>query len=502
MKNKISKVIYIIMLTILFAGLLVFASQQKSFWEDEVFTSNYASRSQDELASMAAWDVHPPMYLYMVRWWGQRYGFDEIGLRSLSILFAIVALLLTYKLSLDLLGARTALVAITLTAIMPLLVMYGHNARYYSLAAALALFVAFTMYRFTRPIQILFLLFYVASGTAFLYLIYAAASVLIAGNLWWLIRWLTKKETRSFWSLLMWLAAQVAIVLLYLPGLRQLFTVTGRFSQLVAVQNWMVEIVKRAGYFGFVSSVGETISPLNPLAWLGVVTVIGLGIYAITKNWKNLNFWLPITFFFMIAGINLAVTFNTEVSESWQNVSYRALYAFPFFMIWLSAGITSLKPRYAWVVGGILCMVYAVGIFNYFTNRQFLRPVYSVPWQLIFRQVRAEASPDALVVCGYGDSSCYYYATQAGFYDNNLGNWANLIKMDYPEVWFVQTNLGRDEDYKPKQLAILTEISTRYPAQEIYNYAKQDPRIRWLKGLLTDQDDYEYRVNVIRFYKP
>ena len=290
MKPKVLIAIYLGILIAVFGVMLFAAAQQKSFWEDEVFTASYAGQSADTLSELAAWDVHPPMYLFMARWWGQRFGFDEIGLRSLSILFAIIAVLLTYKLSLDLLGRSSALVATTLTAFLPLLVMYGHNARYYSLAVALAVLAAFTMFRFTHPTHILFLLAYIATGTVFLYLIYAAASVLIACNLWWMIRWAIKKEARSIWSLLMWIAAQAVIIFLYLPGLRQLTTVTGRFSQLQAVDNWLVEIVKRAAYLGYVASVGETISPLNPLAWLGILAVVGLCVFAIIRNWKSLNF--------------------------------------------------------------------------------------------------------------------------------------------------------------------------------------------------------------------
>jgi uncharacterized membrane protein len=502
LKGNLGKSLFVILCVAFFAGLLATASQVKSLWEDEVFIVNYSQQSLEKLAVTASWENHPPTYLYMAHYWGEWFGYDANGLRSMSILFAVIGLLFTYLLARDILGERTARITLLLTAIMPLLVMFSHNARYYSLAFALAMLVAFSMNRFAGPGKILYLLLYVASGAALLYLIFSGASVLLAANAWWLLRWLRDKTRRNFLSLLMWFLAQVAIILLYLPGWNQLFAVSERFSQIVELENQIIEIAKRAMYFGFVASVGESISPLNPISWVGILAVVTICIYAIFRNRKNLNLWLPILFFLLITGINLVFTFSSAIAQTWQNVSYRALYAIPFLMIWIAAGIASMKPRLAWVAGGILCAIYALGVVNYLTNRQMIRPVYSVPWQTIFMDIQEKAQPGALVLCGNGDNSCNYYSTRAGFSDNFLGNWEKQKANEFPEVWFVLTNLGREDDRKEFQEEVLDELEQLYPAQDRVNYAKQDPGIRRLKSLMTDQEDYEFRVNVIRFYQP
>jgi uncharacterized membrane protein len=505
MKPKLKKTLYIIALLILVGTLLFVAADQKSFWEDEAFTADFAQQSPGDLLKGVAWDVHPPLFMFLIGQWGRQFGFNELGLRSFSILWALIALLLTYKLALDLLGERTALVAITLMGLTPLMVLYGHNARYYSLAMVLALFAAWSTLRFFRPNHVVYLLIYIVSGTAFLYLLFAAASALLACNFWWLARWIRQKKDRSYAGLVLWLLSQGLIVVLYLPGLPFLQSVTGRFSKLVEVSNWFVEIAKRAGYYGFVSAVGETLSPLNPLAWLGILVLVGAAVYAVVKNYRSLKFWLPVSFFLVIAGVNLLVTFNVAVSATWQNLTYRALYAYPFLMIWLGAGFASMKPRWAVISAAAIALVFVFGIFNYFTNRQFIRPVFTVPWSAIFERIQTEAKPGALVMCGFGDFSCDYYANRYGLGQNNLNNWTNLKNDEYPEVWYIQTNLSREDLYgdQPNQQAqFFDEMARRYPMNSAYNYAGQDASIRWLKAKFLNQDYFDYRVNVRKFFGP
>ena len=506
MKPTLLKIFYILALLVLAGGLLVYAARQKSFWEDESFTATFAKVDPSEiLQGGMAWDVHPPLYLYLIGQWGRQFGFNEIGLRSFSILCTMVALLLTYKLALDLLGEREALIGTALTAFMPLVIMFGHNARYYSLAMVLALLAAWSALRFVKPRQALYLLIYILTCAAFLYLIIAAVVVLAACNLWWLARWLMQKEKRQIGSLLLWLFAQVVIVGLYLPGLRIFQSVTGRFSNLAQVGNLWVELIKRAGYYSFVSAVGETISPANPFAWLGVSIVIGVAIYALWKNWRRMNFWLPVSFFVIIAVVNLIITFNVAVSATWQNLTYRGLYAYPFLMIWLGAGFASMKVRWVGVSVAALLVVFMVGTFNYLTGRQYLRPVYSVPWNQIFQRIQQESGKETLVICGYGDSSCFYYADRYGFGQHNLGNWTSQKPQNPAELWYIQTNLGRIEasdNLLASQEEFLAEMTRRYPNPMVYNYAPQDPSIRSLKARFLNRDENEYRVIVHKFIRP
>ncbi len=505
MRGKTLPTLYLLAILALAAALLFAAAAQKSFWEDEAFTAIFAQKDTSELLEGLSWDVHPPLYLLLVNQWGKVFGFDELGLRSFSILWSLAALLLAYKLARDLIGEPAALLALTLLALNPLLLMYGFNARYYAMAVFMSLALAWAALRFQRPGQLGFLLLYLLSSVAFLYLLFAAFVVIAAANLWWLARWLVQKQERSAGALALWLAAQAAVVGLYWPGLQILQTVGGRFGELAQVSSWPLEIAKRAGYYAFVSAVGETLSPLNPLAWIGGLVFAGLLIYALAKNLRSLNFWLPASFGLLIAIVNLLLTFNVAVSQTWQNLTYRALYLYPFLMIWLAVGLVGLKPAWRSGLGAALLLAFCLANVNYFMNRQFLRPLYTVPWKSIVQQVQAEMAPGGLAVCGYGDSSCYYYLGKAGLGQNDLNNWANLSKSSYPEVWYIQTNLGRGEfygDLPALQQTFLDEMAGRYSLSEQTNFAPQDPGIRSLKNRFLGQEDYEYRVYLYRFFTP
>ena len=141
-----------------------------------------------------------------------------------------------------------------------------------------------------------------------------------------------------------------------------------------------------------------------------------------------------------------------------------------------------------------------MGLFNYFTNRQFIQPIFAVPWRSIFEMIQVESKPDVLVICDGGDYACGYYSIRYGYGKNSSGSWNP--KSEYEEVWWIQTNLGRGSPGQDAKNINLDLLSANFQASEIYNYARQDESIRWLKTELMGQEDYEYRVVVFRFYNP
>jgi len=255
-------------------------------------------------------------------------------------------------------------------------------------------------------------------------------------------------------------------------------------------------------YFIYVISLGETLSPLNPLAWIGIITVAAIAAYAFIQNHKITEFWLPIIFLLLISAVNIGITFNALVAETWQNLPYRTFYAIPFLAMLLSSGLSAMKPKTTIFSSGILLVVFLFGNIFYFSDKQFLRPIFSVPWRSIFSQITEKSQPEVLVICGHGDFTCSYYSERNGYGKFSPRDWKLLSEHDYSEVWWVQSNLARETSARDPDEAIREEISQRYMARETFNYSPQDPSIRWLKIKLFDQNDYEYRVNVYRFFNP
>jgi uncharacterized membrane protein len=489
----------ILLITIFLAALalLAGAAAQKSFWEDEAFTARIAQNNLDGVLEATARDVHPPLYLLLVSQWGALFGYEELGLRSLSIFFALVTLILAYKLAAAAAGPRAGLFTLAVLAFSPLFVMYAHNARYYSMTAAFSLLAVYATYRFQVTRRWPYLLVYVFSGTLLLYLLFAAAAVLLACNLWWLVSW-WRERPRS--GIIAWLLAQVAVMLLYLPGYRIFATVLekgGGFPSTLV--DWLLEIFKRVGYLGFVFGVGETYSPLNPLAWLGLLLVAALAVIALLRRARKAGLWLALMVLLAVALTNIVISLDSAVATTWQNISYRAFYGLPFLAIVVGVGLSTLRPRSGLAISALLLVVYAAGIGNYFSNRQFIRPIYAVPWRQIFTQIRAQAPPDAVVICNRTDYACPYYAGRFGIERYKPTDWESLAAKPPSELWWLNSNLGLSRYDEDPELAILQQVQTAYACFDIYNYGLQEASIRWIKSALMGQQDYEYRLNVYKF---
>jgi uncharacterized membrane protein len=493
--------ILLILVVVISIGLQLWAASRQSYWEDEAFTAIIASRGPTEVAKAVDWDVHPPLYLYLAAYWGQIYGSQELGLRFLSILFSEFTLFLTYLLATDLLGKKTGLCAVILLAFSPLFLMFGHNARYYSLSAVFALLVVYFMWLYIKSGKLRYLLMYIVSSILFLYLLFAAAVVLVACNLWYLWGW-RLKENRSGRSLLFWALAQLLVLAAYYPGFQSLFNLVQRTAEVASVSNWLVELIKRFIYTGYVFGLGETLSPLNPLAWIGGIILIGTGLYAIKSQRHNRDFWLPVFIVFIVILSGLLVSVNAAVSSTWQNLPVRAFYVLPFLAIWLGAGLVALKPRWMAVAGALIAIVYAAGIYNYFSGAQYLRPIFSVPWRTLFQDIQSQARPGAAVVCGTGDSACGYYSDLFGFGSPSISSLQNQTGVTAPEVWWIRIYLSRIFQGKDDEQAILDQLARQYGAVSTHGYGQQDPSLRQLKSRFLGQDNYEYRVVVYRFYNP
>jgi hypothetical protein len=143
-----------------------------------------------------------------------------------------------------------------------------------------------------------------------------------------------------------------------------------------------------------------------------------------------------------------------------------------------------------------------VGIYNFFTGAQYLRPIFTVPWRTVFQEIRDHAQPGAFVVCGEGDEACGYYSNRYGFGNLSLSDWQVSTNGKAQEIWWIDINLGRTDPSKEREKATLDQLAREYAAVSKTGYGKQDPSIRQLRSKFMGQDNYEYRVVVYRFYYP
>jgi uncharacterized membrane protein len=510
MLKSLSK--YSLLLVVLVSICLqMFAAYQKSFWEDEAFVANFASRGSGFALEMVEWDYHPPLYMLMASYWGRVFGYNEFGLRLLSVVFSELSLFLCYLLTLELLGKRTALATVAFLGLSPLFLMFGFMARYYSLAAFLAVAVVYSMWKYAQKGKPLFLLFYFLSSVAFLYLLFASVVVIAGCAIWWVLLWL-RRYRKSWLDLAIWIMAQALVLLAYLPGMSFFSHVLGYSPESFEKITGIFEPIKRLLYVAYVYALGETISPLNPLAWVGGLVLLTIAVYAILRYRRQLVLWLPVSMaiLIVISGIlvsgilvtGMFASISAQASETWQNLPARAFYVLPFLAIWLGAGLTAMQPKWMRLAALCVLVVYGFGIINYFTGQQYLRPVFAVPWREMFSDIKQATRPGSLVICGEGDHACLYYSRLFGYGGYSPQDFDRQFSSRPPETWWFQNNLSLKSLDRDTEQTDLEQLSKSYAASSTRGYGEQDPGIRRLKSWFLKQDDYQFRVVEYHFYNP
>ena len=193
---------------VLAAGLRFFRIDAQSLWYDEGISAFQLTRTFPEILRAAALDTHPPLYYWTLKAWADLFGASELGLRSLSAVWGVLTVVLTWLLGRRLLGAVPAATAGLLLAVAPLGVYYSQEVRMYTQVTALAVLAAYAYARRTYWL-------YALSAILTLYSQYLGIAMLAALNLHALLWWRT--QTKREW--LMWLAANAIVALSFLPWL-------------------------------------------------------------------------------------------------------------------------------------------------------------------------------------------------------------------------------------------------------------------------------------------
>jgi 4-amino-4-deoxy-L-arabinose transferase-like glycosyltransferase len=195
-------------LAVLAAALRWFRIDAQSLWYDEGISAHQLTRSFGEIIRAAALDTHPPGYYWTLKAWGEAFGSSELALRSLSAAWGVAMVVLTFLIGRRLFGTVVGVVAALLLAVAPLAVYYSQEVRMYAQVSALALLAA---YAYTRRAYWL----YTLAGIVTLYSQYLGIAMLAALNVHALIWW--RERSRRQW--LIWLAANAAIAIAFLPWL-------------------------------------------------------------------------------------------------------------------------------------------------------------------------------------------------------------------------------------------------------------------------------------------
>ncbi len=203
-----------------------------SLWYDETVSVLLAQKDLLALTRHTAGDIHPPLYYYLLHFWGRLAGWSEFSVAFLSLFCGIVLIALVYRVAREWFGTRVAMIAALLVALSPYNLWYSQEVRMYTLGALLGLA---SVYFFARlltadrrpPTAIRDFVGYVIVSALGLYTLYYFAFLLVFENLVALV-WLFRNSQfaiRNFefrisnYELRIWFSSQLAVLALYAPWL-------------------------------------------------------------------------------------------------------------------------------------------------------------------------------------------------------------------------------------------------------------------------------------------
>jgi 4-amino-4-deoxy-L-arabinose transferase-like glycosyltransferase len=211
-------------------------------WWDEGYSVWFATHPVGQMVSLTSQDIHPPLYYLLLSGWIKLLGPGPVSLRWLSVIAGTLAIPLMYVAGRSLFHSpRAGVIASLLVVLNPLHVYYSQEVRMYGLVALWSLAATWAAWGVfsagqrnpapTRRTRVAFLAAYVAFATLALYTQYYAIFLPIGLTLYAVWRY-----RRAPLGLVEWLAAQLAVALLYLPwaiyaGLRLVTYVSQKVAQ-------------------------------------------------------------------------------------------------------------------------------------------------------------------------------------------------------------------------------------------------------------------------------
>ena len=195
------------------------ALPDQSFWNDEGNTLAVIQRDVDGLLEAVRQDIHPPGYYLLLKGWTSLTGRNELGLRSFSGLWGLLAVAFTYGLGAKLYARAAGILAALLVALNPLAVYYSQEARMYAQLGGLSvmslwLLLAFIQAPQRSPRRIWTAFVLAAVNALGLYTHYTYPLTMLVQGLFFVWWWLAGRDMRA---LGLFFAANLAALVIFAP---------------------------------------------------------------------------------------------------------------------------------------------------------------------------------------------------------------------------------------------------------------------------------------------
>ena len=162
-----------------------------------------------------SFELSPPLYFIILHYWIALFGTSEVALRSLSVLFGVLAIPVIYVLGRRLFNEEVGLLAALILALSSFNIWYSQEARMYSLMVLLALVSMYFFWRFLQQTTLAVSAGYVLSTVLLLYTHYYGAFVVITQNIY-IVTLMVLSKQRTY-KLRHWVGLQAIVLALFAP---------------------------------------------------------------------------------------------------------------------------------------------------------------------------------------------------------------------------------------------------------------------------------------------
>ncbi len=488
---------------ITFAALMWANLDHPDFWLDESITAGHIAKPE-----YIHWDAfHPPGYYWLLMHWRDIFGPGDVVLRSFSVLWALLAVVLVWLLASRLLRPPSDLLALWLFVLSPLGLLYLRTARYFAMTTALFLLVAYLLLLAATEGRWRHYILLGLSAAALLWANYIAALLLLPGYL--LLFDVARRDQPGY--LPRWLVSAalpvVALCPLAVRLLHSLSAVSG-IPQTAHLQGTLYGLGIKLGLPVYAAIIGENTEPWRfyvtvPVFLAGAILLIAgfTGARADRRPGRWLKLWT-----WPAAILAVALVFSTAArSEPIVRVTSVALFALPFAYILIARGAQALRvPLLAGVLVALVFVGDLYGIHNYFSGQQFLNPAYNVPWRSVVTTIRTHWQPDDLVIECYDASFRRYWADDTTMIEYRLPVALTDMKpvQQFPKsgrrIWLVARDRGAQ---LPRQMTIQIrdELAQKASEVQVFDFKPLSPTVRRWRSRLLRQPVWDAYVKLHLF---
>lgn len=357
----------IIAVPVVAAALSLWIGLRQSVWFDEAYSIMVAKRSASEIIRLSSLDTHPPLYYLILKIWANVFGWSELALRSLSVIFYGASIAVAGCFIKKYFNARAAIYVLTMLLLSPLLMRYGFEIRMYAMASLIGVAATAMLVRAHSSKRWADWLIYGVLVALGMYTLYYLALLWLA-HLAWLVAMDAGRLRKSLWKECRWIGAYAFSLLLFLPWLSSFLKQVGNgalapigqpmnLEQLVGIVSfntiyqplWQLGVIASILIVGAIFLVARSINKslqikkinrniLLLLACYIVVPIVVLMLISLVKSMYVERYLAHVAIgLAMLVGASLALSTEHENREVWRIASPLVL------LVVLAVGATNLS---------------------------------------------------------------------------------------------------------------------------------------------------------------